>query len=172
MKGRRLNEDLVNVLCRESVLLACVGTELRSDDRVGLEFCSRLKAIKPDAPAVECEFGLENCLDAILKLRPDTLVIVDAVIPEGGDVRAGDVILAPTDSAVSNVAPVSTHNIPLTALLKFIRSSGCCREAYVLGIVAKDLSIGEDITPEVLKAVEALAKAVAEILETCGEGLT
>ncbi len=169
MTAGKSKHDLRRLLCRKSVLLACVGTELRSDDRAGLEFYRTLKKIKPDAPAIECEFGLENCLDEILRLMPETLIVVDAVLPEGGGAEGGDVILAPADSAVMTSVPASTHNIPLPTILKFLQSSGCCRETYILGVVAKDLSVGEDATPEVLNAVKALAEAVADALNACGE---
>lgn len=164
-----MKQEVTELVCSDSVLIACVGTELRSDDRAGLEVCRRLKelGVGGHAHVIECEFGLETCVDRIAEERPKRLVVVDAVLTtEGGE--AGEVVIAKLEDVVEGFL-ATTHNVPLSMMVKYLRALGCCEEVYVLGIVAKNLDLGEELSPEVMKGVEKLVNILAEALSSCSE---
>ncbi len=162
-------EEVIELVCSDSVLIACVGTELRSDDRAGLEVCRKLKelGVRGHARLIECEFGLETCVDRIVKERPKRLVVVDAVLmTEGG--KAGEVVIAKLEDVVEGFL-ATTHNVPLRMMVKYLRALGCCEEVYVLGVIAKNLGFGEGLSPEVMEGVEKLVNNLAEALSSCSK---
>ncbi len=164
-----VKQEVTKLVCSDSVLIACVGTELRSDDRAGLEVCRRLKGleIRSQVRMIECEFGLETCVDRIAEERPRRLVVVDAVLMTEGS-EAGEVIIAKLEDVVEGFL-ATTHNVPLSMMVKYLRALGCCEEVYVLGVVAKNLNFGEELSPEVMKGVEKLVNVLAEALSSCSE---
>ncbi len=164
-----LKEKITELLCNDSVLIACVGTELRNDDRAGLEVCRKLRGlgIRSQAHMIECGFGLETCVDRIAEEQPKRLVVVDAVLTTEGS-EAGEVIIAKLEDVVEGFL-ATTHNVPLSMMVKYLRALGCCEEVYVLGIVAKNLDFGEELSPEVRRGIEKLVKVLAEALSSCSE---
>jgi len=166
---RDVKQEIAEIMCYDSILLACVGTELRSDDRAGLEVCRELKrhGIRGHARLIECEFGLETCVDRIAEERPRRLVVVDAVLTTEGS-EAGDVVIARLEDVVEGFL-ATTHNVPLSMMVKYLRALGCCEEVYVLGVVAKNLDFGEGLSPEVMKGIEKLVNAIAEALSSCSK---
>jgi len=164
-----LKEKIAELVCSDSVLIACIGTELRNDDRAGLEVCRGLKrlGLENHARVIECEFGLETCVDKVAEERPKRLVVVDAVLTTEGS-EAGGVIIAKLEDVVEGFL-ATTHNVPLSMMVKYLRALGCCEEVYVLGVVAKNLDFGEELSPEVMKGVEKLVNALAGALSSCSE---
>ncbi len=158
---------LKDVVCGDSVLIACVGNYLRMDDAAGLEVCKALKALDEGLKLLECEYGLENCLDEIVRECPRRLVVIDAVIPrDPGSARPGEVLIAGAEDVVDELM-VSTHNVPLNILIKYLRSYGCCGEVFVVGIVAKNLGVGEGLSEEVSESVNELVNELASALRSC-----
>jgi hydrogenase 3 maturation protease len=154
-------EEVLNKLlenrCR--VVVLGIGNALRRDDCFGVYVASLLK-----------QFGLENVLvleagtspeaflDDILEFKPSHLIIVDAV-----EVRRkpGDLIVARLDDVVDDIA-LSTHKLPLTLLVKYLRLMGFDGEVILVGVQPGDLSFGENPTPKVEKA----ARMVTDLLKT------
>ncbi len=164
-----MKQEITELVCGDSVLIACVGTELRSDDRAGLEVCRRLKklGVRGHARMIECEFGLETCVDRIVEERPKRLVVVDAVLTTEGS-EAGEVVIARLEDVVEGFL-ATTHSVPLSMMVKYLRALGCCEEVYVLGVVAKNLDFGEELSPEVIEGVEKIVNAIAEALSSCSK---
>ena len=144
-----------------SFLVLGVGSPLRSDDRVGLVFCDYL--LEEGINCVKCEYGVENCMDIIANTKPETLIIVDAALFNGG--KPGDVVIVSEDALADSVLPVSTHSMPLQLLLKVLKDHGDVKEIFIIGIYPKLLDVGEDLSREVLSAAKSLAREIKKCLE-------
>ena len=156
-----VSKELINLLtdlvCINGYKLAFVGTELRSDDIIGLYIHDELRRLGVEG-LIKCEYGLENCIDDILNI--EKLLIVDAVICE---CDVGSIILADIDE-LPDEAIVTTHSIPLKHVVILARKIGSLRHAKILGIRVKSLDVGNEMSPEVAHIAKELVKILYEIL--------
>lgn len=156
-------EEIKRLLCRRNALIACTGSPLRMDDRAGLVLYSKLA--ERGYHVVECEYGLENCLIEIVEQKPEVLLVVDAVY--GEKLNPGDIVLVDENSLEDTVFPVSTHSIPLKQIIDMIKSRAGVKQVFLLGIRAKNLGIGDEISEEVLSSINYLADLISKAIEEC-----
>ncbi len=152
MEGRR---------CR--LLIACVGTWLRRDDAAGLLVYRLLRSRGVDC-VVECEHGLEHCVDVIVAHQPELLVVVDAVV---GDYEPGTIVVA-EPGTVTDPHLESSHTIPLHLVLDYLSHRGVRPRVLVVGVAVKDTSIGVGVSDPVARGCERLAElleALAKLVE-------
>jgi len=64
---------------------------------------------------------------------------------------------------VDDVA-LSTHKLPLTLLVKYLRLMGFNGEVVLVGVQPGDLSFGETPTPEVKKAIHMATDLLKTVL--------
>lgn len=150
--------NLIEALLSQSYAIACIGTYLRSDDRAALELCTRISDLK--IPIVVCEYGLENCLHEIVERGLKRIAIFDAA--KATEFFNGVAVLS-VDEVDEMGISISTHMIPMKNLLEYLHSVLGDIEVVVVGIPAKNLEIGFDISPEVLKIIDALAQCFHKI---------
>ncbi|MEM2021053.1 MAG: hydrogenase maturation protease [Zestosphaera sp.] len=158
---------LKDLVCSDYCFL-CVGTELRRDDAAGLRLCDLLKSGGfPEGRLVRCEFGLENCMSAVERASVRRAVLIDAMVPlrqEAGDV---DYVLTDLSSVEDKISLVTTHSIPVKFVVDVLRGEGLLREVLVLGIVARDLNLGEGLSQRVQGVVEYLAGTILDLWRDC-----
>lgn len=159
--GHALKSLMKDLLCVNGFKIACVGTELRGDDEVGLRVCRELARSGIDV--VTCEYGLENCIGDLLALSPKSLLIVDAAKFSG---EPGDVVVASIESVASEYL-VTTHNVPVAVTIEYLRRAGVARNALLLGIRVKSLEVGAGISDEVLRSAKVVVSAIREALKEC-----
>jgi hydrogenase 3 maturation protease len=153
--------DLCSLLKRPFLILG-LGSPLRQDDRAGLIACDLL--VERGIECFRCEYGLENCIDMLRDTHIETLVLIDAALFRGG--TPGDVVIAREESIEDSGLAISTHYIPLKVLLDYMKSVGIYKSLIVIGIYPKNLDIGEEVSSEVLKAVES----VVDMIKLCVGG--
>jgi len=136
------------------VLIACVGTELRRDDRAALELCRELESEGVEE-AVQCPHGLENCLHVIEEARPRLLIVADAALLSANH----DYVLA-DPSEVLDSLPLSTHSMPLDLVIEVTKMLSGVERVIVLGIRVEDVGIGLEMSKGARERVEALARAL------------
>ncbi len=158
--SRALEEEVCNYV-KASYLITCVGSPLRQDDRAGLELCGEL--MERGLHAVVCEYGLENCIGELINSNARGVAIVDAVIVP--DARPGDIVLINDLNELNSEFLATTHNVPLTAIIKILRSQGVALETVVLGIQVKEMGLGLETSPEVRRAVSYMA----QLIEGCAK---
>ncbi len=156
------------VLCIKSrrCVIACIGSELRSDDRFALELCRHLlKSTKYSIDnVVLCEYGLEFCLGKILDLDPEKILILDTVI--SGRASPASFLSIDFDDIV-DVFTVSTHSIPMKRLLELLRVYlSHPIDIEIIGVEAESLDIGEELSIELKKALDRLVNEVLKLLES------
>jgi len=154
-------EELTAYICSalrdpEKWLIACIGTDLRSDDRAGLEVCRRLDSVRIGVKTLVCEYGIENCFHSIVTANKNSIIIIDsAIVP---NTEPGTVV-AISEDEISDITPLTTHTIPLTLVLEILKKEISLLRIVILGITVKNLDIGLEMSPEVEKAVRDLVSA-------------
>lgn len=164
-----LSETSLKELICSNYHLICVGTELRSDDAAGLRLCELLVAQGfPKERVIMCEFGLENCMSVIEESSVKNALVVDAALVLGQEKESLKYFIASLDSIDDTVALVTTHSIPIKLAIELLRREGLLKEVWVLGIVARNLNLGEGITPEVWETINYLADFIIKTIAMCG----
>lgn len=139
------------------VLVVTVGNPLRGDDGVGNFIYEKLKG-KIHAPLINCEDSPEKFLDIIIKSKPDTIIIIDSVRTGS---KAGTIFLV--DEQEIFKLPLSTHRLPLSISIKYIKSQIPC-QVQIIGIEPKNTEIGSKISKEVLISAEEIIDSLIKDL--------
>jgi len=142
-------------IMRGRVVLFGIGNLLRSDDAAGPLLVERLRG-RVKAPCINAENAPERFFGEVLRARPDTLLIIDAVHlgAEAGSYR----LLRPEELTGYGI---TTHDIPLGELLElFAKESGV--DIWVLGIQPQRLEVAEGLSARVQKTVNELEKLLIE----------
>ncbi len=150
-------------LLRGRVCVLCVGNRDRGDDGAGPALAERLLA----RGATRCFDGgtaPENRLEAVVRERPDVVLLVDAAEYGGapGEVRLAD----PADCA----GGTSTHAPSLALAAAYLRAR-CGAEVRLLAIQAGTVAPGRTLSGPVRAAVDAWADRLAAAGEDAGAAL-
>ena len=137
------------------VVLLGVGNRIRGDDAAGPELIEILKKRPPDKGKEIFLFDggelPENYLIPIANLKPNLVIIVDAV--DFGS-RPGTVKLFPIRQIPQG--SFSTHRLSLRFLGSYLEKE-IQAKIFVLGIQPKSIKLEEKLSPEVKKALRDLA---------------
>ncbi len=152
--------DVIINYINKSYLIVCVGTYLRRDDYLALYLCRKLNEL--GIKVIECEYGIENCLDVITELRPKGILIIDAVL---ADVPAGTIVLSKEEDIRDGVL-ATTHNVPIKLIIKYLREVYGISDVTVLGIRALDLSFGEGLSKIIKKTIDELINKLSKRIES------
>lgn len=159
--------SLKDLVCNDYYFV-CIGTELRSDDVAGLRLCELLVARGfPKDKVIMCEFGLENCMSVIEESLVENALIVDAALILEQEREVPNYFISSLDSINDSVALVTTHSVPIKFVVELLRREGLFKNVWVLGVVARNLSLGEELSSEVQETIEYLADLIIEALGTC-----
>jgi hydrogenase 3 maturation protease len=141
-----------------TIVIACVGNELKSDDGAGPALAKALQG-KIRAQVVNCEEVPESYTGKIKELKPDTIVIVDAV-----DLKAlpGSIAIIEKEK-LNEITPYSTHNVPLKVFVQYLEAETKA-DIFLIGIQPSHLSFSSSLSEEVKKAVEGLAEILQKLL--------
>ena len=159
--------DLVRTLKRElrgwrQVAILGLGNEFGGDDASGLIAARKARQVIPDGmwgvEILETGLAPENFTGALRKLHPSHVVLIDSA--EMGE-KAGHIkVINPTE--IEELI-FSTHSLPLSTLAQYIeRELGA--KVIILGIQPKEMSFGNEVSPEVGDSVNELAVVLRESL--------
>ena len=136
-----------------------VGNPMRSDDAAGLLVARLLSQRDWDLDTdrvliLEAGQAPENSTGELRRFYPEVVLIVDAADMEE---TAGTIQWIPEESIDGMSA--STHSLPLSLLARYLKLELSCTVA-ILGIQALSNEVGENVSPEVLEAIDEI---VAEL---------
>lgn len=132
------------------VLILGIGNTMRNDDGAGSILASRIKD-KVSMVVIDAGSGPENYLEKIVKEKPDTIIIFDAV-DFGG--HAGELkILEAEDIKTANL--FSTHNTSISLVINYLQSN-LTADIIILVIQPKSIAFGDKLTKEVRNSVDKL----------------
>ncbi|MFH2106197.1 MAG: hydrogenase maturation protease [Candidatus Micrarchaeota archaeon] len=144
-------ERLKQLVKDKKVLALGVGNSIKSDDGIGEYILKRLKTKNK----IFCGSVPENFIFKIKENEPDLVLIIDAMDFQG---KPGEVLLA---SAIDTRAPkISTHSLSFDMFDKFLPGV----DLHVLGIQAKNLDYGDEISKEVLDSADHLVLELNKVL--------
>ncbi len=135
---------------RGKVVICGIGSTLRSDDGIGSLLASRIHG---KVPYIVYDAGSspENYLGKIIKDKPDTVILVDAVDFGGlpGEFR----VVEPED--IQTVNFFSTHNASISLAINYLKA-GLQADIIVLIIQPKCIAFGDTMTKEVMGTLNLL----------------
>jgi hydrogenase 3 maturation protease len=150
-------ESIGNKL-KGKVLILGVGNPLRGDDGAGPYLIKQLKGLV-DAVLLNGEEEPENLLDPIVEMKPDSILIVDALELNA---HPGSVALLEEDQLERR--NLSTHHPSLKLFIECVKGETGAN-ILVLGIQPKSIEIGRAISNEVKESLghlrEILIRAFA-----------
>jgi len=130
-----------------------VGNEIMGDDAAGIYAAGLVRRRNiPWIRVFDCGTLPENYIYPLEKIRPDTLLIIDAA---DIGVEPGEIRLLKTDE--TGGAAFSTHGIPIGVLLAPFEPGLRVR---ILAIQPLGTRLGDEMSPPVRAAAERAAEAV------------
>ncbi len=139
------------------VVIVGVGNVLRGDDGLGPVFVERLKS-KVGVPCINAGNAFENYLGVIMRERPDTVLLVDAVHL---DMNPGE--FAIVDPNGIEHGGLSTHDVSPSLFLNFLVEEIQCN-VFLLGVQPERIELGTGISQTVRETLVVLENEVAEAL--------
>jgi len=142
-------KDRIRLLLKGKVVFMGIGNILRGDDGIGPELVARLSGkglFTVDAGTVP-----ENYIRPVVRLDPDTVVIVDAV---SMDSDRGVVELLDRSEILGNTG-FTTHTLsPVMVMERLEEETGA--RVVMLAIQPGTLEFGAPLSPEVARLLEVL----------------
>lgn len=139
------------------IVIVGVGNIMRGDDALGPELIRRIDGCV-DAVCIDAGTALENYSGKIIKVEPDTILIVDAV--SLGKTAGAWELLSKEDIIKSGL---TTHDISPKMFIEYLETRTKAR-IYMLGVQPKELEFSADISKEVLDALETIEKVLKEVI--------
>jgi len=161
-----VRDTLPEALCGALLRVVGVGNPWRSDDAVGLVVARRLREVLPaEVEVLERAGEPTGLIDAWE--GADAVWLVDALSSGAspGTVHRLDASEQPLPAALFRT---STHHFGLAEAVELGRALGRLpQQLVVYGIEGANFGAGDELTPEVDLAAEAVARAVREEVERC-----
>lgn len=159
--------DLVNRLAHilaERTGIVAMGNYFRNDDAVGLHVLDALKEgrVRPNIELWNVEDILESYVFSIADKDYANVLLLDAVDCQA---NPGTVVFGSMDELEDVAETVSTHKISLRVAQKIFEQQG--KKTYLLGIVARNIDYGNDMSKEIRGSAELLIKILKEIVTEC-----
>jgi len=138
----------LNLILKDNVLLLGIGNALRRDDGFGSVLAAQLRG-KVRFEVIDAGSSPENFLGEIIKRKPTTLLLVDAVDfgGEAAELRLFDM------SELNTVNFFLTHDTSPKLLFDFLKQE-MKAESYLLAVQPKDTGFGEGMSRQVESRLE------------------
>lgn len=151
-------KDELKARLKGKVVILGIGNPLKGDDGFGPELVKRLKG-RVSAALIDGGTAPESYLEVIANLKPDTIMVVDAVHFDGSP---GELRLLSSKDIFS--AGLSTHNLSPKVLMDFLNQR-CSADVFMLAVQPKLIEFGAEMSGEVKRKVERLEALLSETLK-------
>jgi len=131
------------------ILILGIGNSMKGDDGAGPALASMVKN------GINAGVAPENYTGEIKRMKPDTLVMVDAIDFGGkpGCVRIID------EGKIGNIS-LSTHNISLKTFTSYLKSEMPRLNILLIGIQPKQCGLGEELSSEVKESINNICTSL------------
>ncbi|MDD5021399.1 MAG: hydrogenase maturation peptidase HycI [Endomicrobiaceae bacterium] len=143
----------------EKTLFLAIGSELRTDDAVGMYIADELLKYnlnKDKICIIKGATAPENFTGEIKKFRPAKMLIIDAA-DTGKKTGEIDII----DASSVQGASFSTHMMPINIFIDYLLQYFDCK-ILIVGIQPENLEFGLNITSKIKKSADKLVKLIAK----------
>jgi hydrogenase maturation protease len=150
--------SLLAVLAQSTCLVG-MGNPFRNDDGVGAHVARRLighAGLPPHLQVVDVEDVIESYAFDIADRAVRNVVLVDAAMSPGAP--AGSIVFGKVDELEAVTCEASTHKLALDTVASVFQRSG--KDTYLLGIVPANIDFGNEMSPLVLAAADAIVGLV------------
>ncbi len=151
--------QLLSEIKNKKIVFIGLGNQLRKDDGVGVYILEKLRDIlqKENFYFISAGISLENYLNKIVNLRPEVVLIFDAL---RNNVENEDDFLLLTEKELSNFT-FSTHNISLPTVVEFIsemfkQQNTFIPKFYVLAVKVEDTALGDQLKKTTLSKADRI----------------
>lgn len=134
------------------VSIVGIGNRLRGDDGAGPEIIKRLNKPLPSLFLFDVGETPENYLGKIVKQKPDTIVLIDAV--DFGS-SPGTIKIIEKDDIKDE--SLSTHNASLNLVAKYLQKETSA-DVFLLGIQPETIEFGREISQPVKESLEKIVR--------------
>jgi len=139
------------------VLIVGIGNRLRGDDGVGPEIIKRLNKPLPRILLFDVGEVPENYLGKIVKEKPNTIVLIDAV--DLGSPPGTIKIIEKDDIKDESL---STHDVSLNLVAKYLQKETSA-DVFLLGIQPETTEFGREISRQVKKGLEKIVRMLERV---------
>jgi len=143
-------------ILKGKIVILCVGNRDRGDDGVGPYLYDEIKEKTPHE-VIDAGVVPENYTGVVTRLKPDAIIIVDAIQFEG---EAGEWKLFSGEDL--RAGRVSTHDVSPKLLIEYLKSSTNAG-IYILGIKPKSNKFGEGLSKEVKNSMQLLVQDLISV---------
>jgi len=146
----------------DRLLVLAIGSELRSDDAVGMYIADELLKYNPDNAklcVIKGATAPENFTGEIKKYKPSDMIVIDAA-DTGKEPGGIDII----DARDITGASFSTHMMPINVFLDYLFRDFECR-VLIIGIQPQTLEFGIGISEIVKKTADKIVLSIKEATE-------
>jgi hydrogenase 3 maturation protease len=147
--------------CGPPVCIIGVGNRLRADDAAGCLVIDKLAAAPLSAKLIDAGTAPENYIGPVRRLRPKSLLIIDAV---DFGAAAGAVRLFGPGELDSTV--FSTHSLSPRVFIDMVGAGRRCA-AWLVGIQPGGTVLGGPVGEGISRAVNDLASLLSEVFSAC-----
>ncbi|MFH1772381.1 MAG: hydrogenase 3 maturation endopeptidase HyCI [Candidatus Omnitrophota bacterium] len=152
-------EERLKEILKGKVVIAGIGNILRGDDGFGPLFVNSLKNTS-DFICIDCGTAPENYIGKVIKEKPDTVLLVDAVHLNAA---CGSYELLKKEDILPS--GFTTHDLSPNMLIEILEKETNA-VIYLLGIQPKNVTFGSEISEEVKNSLNLLVSAINEV-EKC-----
>ena len=138
-------------ILKGKVVMLCIGNIERGDDGLGTRFAMMIKDKAP-FEVIDAGTAPENWTGVVTRLKPDTIIMVDAICFEG---KPGDIRIFSGEEIGSG--KISTHDVSLKLLIEYLKAS-IKADIYILGIKPVSNELGKDLSLPVKASLNKIAK--------------
>ncbi|MDO8603179.1 MAG: hydrogenase 3 maturation endopeptidase HyCI [Candidatus Omnitrophota bacterium] len=138
------------------VVMLCIGNIERGDDGLGPRLAKMLKGRVP-YEVIDAGVAPENQTGVITRLKPDTIVIVDAVYFDG---EPGDMKIFSGEDLGSG--KISTHDVSPKLLIEYLKESTGAA-IYVVSIKPQSNRFGQGLSLCVKKTLERFVEQLENL---------
>lgn len=135
-----------------------LGNRLKSDDAAGSVLAERLKKTV-NADIIDAEVSLENYLGKVVKLKPDSVIVIDAVFMNK---KPGTAVIIKKGELAE--IQFSTHGLSLNYFCDYLSNEGI-KNIVIIGIQPENVLLGDKISPAVEKGIKRLEEILVRILD-------
>ena len=146
----------------ESIAVIGLGNPDRADDGLGIILSEKLQKKYPERVFSERQRSVEGIVVNLLENKAiDTFVFVDAT-DFGGE--PGEARLFTTKDTERFIPAFSTHKVPISLLMSSITQYG--KKPILLGVQPGSTELLGEMSPGVLKTMNALEKELSDVLQS------
>ena len=150
-------ENLFGRFLRGKVVIVGVGNILRGDDGLGPALVEHLKS-KIEVPCINAGNAFENYLGVIMREKPETVLLVDAIHL---DMNPGE--FAIVDPSRIEHGGLSTHDVSASIFLDFLVEEIQC-SVFLLGVQPERITLGTGISKTVRQTLGLLEEEIIQAL--------